>query len=113
MVLFYGDVHYGVKISNKNMLNIPTIYGDNFDEDVIYEVKFTATSKTLQDYLIEIKTASHNCLEPTKYKYELLIEVVETPKSTNGEYKHFILWQIISPNQMIDFINGLYKIDFY
>jgi len=45
MGLFYGDIHYGVKISKKIEIE------DDIYTESIYEIKFDDNSISLHDYL--------------------------------------------------------------
>ena len=104
MGILYGDIHYGVKISKKIEIE------DDIYIEQIYELKFDDNSISLNDYLDKVKNIYLNLLEPHKYKYqyELYVDMYTT---YNG-IKSNKTWQIITPEQMINFINNMYKIDF-
>lgn len=102
MGIYYGDIHYGIKISKKIIVE-----GDIFTEP-IYEVKFKDPSISLNDYLYQVANIYLNLLEPDKYIYELYVDVFTTYNGIKGDKE----WQIITREQMIHFICGMYKIDF-
>ena len=102
MGIFYGDIHYGLKISQK------IVNEDNIFFNTIYEVKFDDTSITLTDYFNEIKNTYLNLLTPSDYKYDLLVDIYTTYDGLNT-YKG---WQPISHEQMNNFINEKYKLDY-
>jgi hypothetical protein len=102
MGIYYGDIHYGIKISKK-----VEIEGDIFTEP-IYEVIFDNNTILLSDYLERIANMYLNLLEPDTYRYELLVDIFTTYNSIQGSKG----WQIITPEQMHNFIAGMYKVDF-
>jgi len=102
MGLFYGDIHYGVKISKK------IEFDDNIYTEPIYEIKFDDNSISLNDYLHKVKDIYLNLPEPIKHQYELYVDTFTTYNSITS-YKG---WQIITNEQMNNFINNMYKIDF-
>jgi len=101
MGIYYGDIHYGIKISKK------VITGDLFIEQ-IYEVIFDNNSISLNDYLYKVANIYLNLLEPEKYRYELLVDVTTTYDGIRSDKG----WQVITTEQMIHFVTGIYKIDY-
>jgi len=102
MGVFYGDIHYGIRISKK-VENID----DNFIE-TIHEVKFNNNSILLNEYLDKIKNIYLNLFESQEYRYELFVDIFTTYNGVKSDKG----WQIITTDQMINFINGIYKIDY-
>jgi hypothetical protein len=102
MGIFYGDIHYGAKISKKIEKD------DAIFLEEIYEVKFYDTSISLNDYLYILAKFYLKLLEPDSYRYELYVDITTTyngMRSNKG-------WQIVTKEQMIDFICGMYKTNF-
>jgi hypothetical protein len=102
MGIYYGDTHYGIKISKKVITE-----GDLFVEP-IYEVIFDNNSISLNDYLYKVANIYLNLLEPEKYRYELLVDITTTYDDIRSDK----CWQVITTEQMIHFITGIYKIDY-
>ena len=102
MGIYYGDTHYGIKISKKVITE-----GDLFVEP-IYEVIFDNNSISLNDYLYKVANIYLNLLEPEKYRYELLVDITTTYDGKRSDKG----WQVITTEQMINFITGIYKIDY-
>ena len=102
MGIYYGDTHYGIKISKKVITE-----GDHFVEP-IYEVIFDNNSISLNDYLYKVANIYLNLLEPEKYRYELLVDITTTYDGIRSDK----IWQVITTQQMINFITGIYKIDY-
>jgi hypothetical protein len=102
MGIYYGDIHYGVKISKK-------IYkdGDIFLEPK-YELIFDDHSMKLNDYLENVKSTYSNLLEPNEYQYELFTDMF----TTYNDIRTSKAWQPITIEQMNNFVNGMYKIDY-
>jgi hypothetical protein len=102
MGIYYGDIHYGVKIAKK-------IYrdGDIFLEPN-YEVIFDNNAILLNSYLDNVKNIYLQLLEPHRYQYELFADIFTTH---NGIVSNKA-WQRITMEQMNNFINGMYKIDY-
>ena len=102
MGIFYGDIHYGIKISKKIVIE------DNIFTELVYEIKFYDNLILLND-LDKVKDIYLElCVsEPDNYQYELFVDIFTTHDgiiSSKG-------WQIITKEQMKNFIDGLYKID--
>ena len=57
MGIFYGDIHYGVKISKKIEIQNDILI------ETIYEVKFDNNTILLNDYLNTVKNIYLNLLE--------------------------------------------------
>jgi len=98
MGIYYGDVHYGIRISKKVVID-----GDTFLEH-IYELIFEDDSR--EDVLKKVADIYSELSEPSKYRYELLVDVYTThdgPQNNKG-------WQVITAEQMTEFIGGMYKI---
>ena len=102
MGIYYGDTHYGIKISKKVITE-----GDLFVEP-IYEVIFDNNSISLNDYLYKVANIYLNLLEPEKYRYELLVDITTTYDGIISDK----IWQVITTQQMINFITGIYKVDY-
>lgn len=102
MGIYYGDIHYGVKISKK-------IYrdGDIFLEPD-YKVIFDNNAILLNGYLDNVKNIYLNLLEPNEYQYELFADMFTT---YNG-IRTSKAWQAITIEQMNNFVNGMYRIDY-
>ena len=102
MGIYYGDIHYGVKISKK-------IYrdGDIFLEPN-YEVIFDNNAILLNSYLDNVKNIYLNLLEPHRYQYELFADMCVT---YNG-IRTSKAWQRITLETMANFVNGMYRIDY-
>ena len=78
------------------------------NREPIYEIKFDDNSISLNDYLDKIKNIYLSLLEPHKYRYELFVDISTTYDSIQVDKG----WQIITAEQMIYFISGMYKIDY-
>jgi hypothetical protein len=102
MGIYYGDIHYGIKISKK------VISQCELSVEPICEVIFNDNSISLNDYLYKVANIYLNLLEPEKYRYELLVDITTTYDGVRSDKE----WQVITTEQMINFINGSYKIDF-
>jgi len=102
MGIYYGYVHYGIKISKKVLTE-----GD-FCIEPIYEVIFDNNSISLSDYLYKVANIYLNLLEPEKYRYELLVDFTSTYDGIRSDKG----WQVITTEQMINFVTGIYKIDY-
>ena len=102
MGIYYGDTHYGIKISKK------VITEGSLVVEPIYEVIFDNNSISLNDYLYKVANIYLNLLEPEKYRYELLVDITTTYDSIRSDK----IWQVITTEQMINFITGIYKIDY-
>ena len=102
MGIYNGDIHYGIKISKKVLIEDATFL------EPIYEMKFVVNSISLDDYLNNAKNVYLSLLEPHNYQYELLVDIFTTYNGIQS-YKG---WQTIKIEQMKNFIDGMYKIDF-
>ena len=102
MGIYYGDTHYGIKISKK------VITEGSLVVEPIYEVIFDNNSISLNDYLYKVANIYLNLLEPEKYRYELLVDITTTYDGIRSDK----IWQVITTEQMINFITGIYKIDY-
>ena len=97
MGIYYGDVHYGLRISKKAVID-----GEIFLEPV-YELLF---DESREDDLTNISNVYSKLSDPQGYRYELLVDVFTTydgPQSYKG-------WQVITVEQMVEFIAGKHKI---
>ena len=97
MGIYYGDVHYGIRISKKVVID-----GDTFLEH-IYELIF---DESREDVLKKVAHIYSELSESSEYRYELLVDVYTTydgPQNNKG-------WQVITVEQMTEFIGGMYKI---
>jgi len=101
MGIFYGDIHYGIKISKK------IIAEDAIFLLAIHELKFHDNSISLNDYLDKVKNIYLH-LNTDTYQYELLVDIFTTYDGN----KSFKGWQQITIEQMNNFIIDKYKIDF-
>jgi hypothetical protein len=97
MGIYYGDVHYGIRISKKVVID-----GDTFLEPV-RELIF---DESREDVLTKVADMYYKLLEPSKYRYELLVDVYTTYDGTSS-YRG---WQVINAEQMTEFIAGKHKI---
>ena len=88
MGIFYGDTHYGIKNSKKVII-------DN------HSIK-------LNDYLYNIKIIYSSLLHPENYQYELYVDLFSTYNSITDSKT----WQIITLEQMNNFINSSYQIQY-
>ena len=102
MGIYYGDTHYGIKISKK------VITEGSLVVEPIYEVIFDNNSISLNDYLYKVANIYLNLLEPEKYRYELLVDITTTYDGIRSDK----IWQVITTEQMVNFITGIYKIDY-
>jgi len=102
MGIYYGDIQYGIKISKKIITE-----GDLFVQPIC-EVIFDNNSISLNDYLYKVANIYLNLLEPENYRYELLVDVTTTYDGIRSDKG----WQVITTEQMIHFITGIYKIDY-
>ena len=102
MGLFYGDIHYGIKISKKIMNEDST-----FLEPII-ELKFDDKTISFNDYLDYINNEFLNLIDPEKYQFALYVDII----STYDQIKKCKGWQNITTEQMVNFLNNSYKIDY-
>ena len=104
MCIYYGNVHYGINISGKTEID-----GDIFLEP-IFELKFTNQTIKINDYLEQIKKFYLNLIEPEKYQYELLVDI--SSSYSNASSNNSRGYQNITYEQMTNFIDGKYKMDY-
>ena len=104
MGIFYGDIHYGIKISKKIMFEGDTVL------EPTHEIIFDDNSISLNDYLDKVKNIYLHLLDlnTDKHRFELLVDIFTTYDGNNS----FKGWQQITIEQMNKFINGKYKIGF-
>ena len=104
MGIFYGDIHYGIKISKKITSEDAIFF------EPIHELKFEDNSILLTTYLDLVKNIYLHLLdnESDSYRYELLVDIFTTFNGTQS----FKGWQQITIEQMNNFVNGMYKINF-
>ena len=102
MGIFYGDIHYGIKISKKIMFEGDTVL------EPTHEIIFDDNSISLNVYIDKVKNIYLTLLEPDKHRFELLVDIFTTYDGN----KSFKGWQQITIEQMNNFIIGKYKIDF-
>ena len=100
MGIYYGDVHYGIRISKKVVID-----GETFLEH-IHELIF---DDSREDVLIKVADMYSNLSEPHEYRYELLVDVFTTHNGMSSEKG----WQVITVEQMTEFIAGKHKIGNY
>jgi len=98
MGVFYGDVHYGIKIS-KRTEDEHSIY-----LDPIYELIFDDDSE--EDIIDKVANVYLKLNDPHNYQYELLVDVFTTHNGISSKKG----WQTISKDQMNDLIGGMYKL---
>ena len=94
MGIYYGDTHYGIRISKKVTIE---------DSEPVYELLF---DESREDDLTNISNVYSKLSDPQGYRYELLVDVFTTydgPQSYKG-------WQVITAEQMVEFIAGKHKI---
>jgi hypothetical protein len=105
MGIYYGDIHYGIKITKKSK-------EENTEEEFliepIYEIVFDNHSILLDDYLDKIKDTYLKIVEPEKYTYELFVDIFSTHNGITKDKG----WQRITMEQMNNFINGKYTINY-
>ena len=97
MGIYYGDVHYGIRISKKVVID-----GDTFLEPV-RELIF---DESREDVLTKVADIYYKLSDPSKYRYELLVDVFTTYDGTSSNKG----WQVITAEQMTEFIAGKHKI---
>jgi len=100
MGIYYGDIHYGIKISKE------VVVDDSIYLEPIYELIFVDDS---EDTLKEVANVYSNISEPGKYRYELLVDISTTHNGMSSKKG----WQNVTVEQMADFIGGMYKIGKY
>ena len=100
MGIYYGDVHYGIRISKKVVID-----GDTFLEPV-RELIF---DESREDVLKKVADMYYKLLEPSKYRYELLVDVFTTYDGPQNNKE----WQVITEEQITEFIGGKHKIGKY
>lgn len=98
MGIYYGDVHYGIRISKKVVID-----GDTFLEH-IYELIFEDESR--EDVLKKVANIYSELSDPKEYRYELLVDVYTTYDGTSCNKG----WQVITEEQINEFIAGKHKI---
>lgn len=98
MGILYGDIHYGIKISKKIVVE-----GDIFLEP-IYELIFDDDSR--EDILKKVEDIYSKLLNTYKYQYELLVDVFTTHNGIQCKKG----WRTVTSEQMIHFISGMHKI---
>lgn len=96
MGIYYGDIHYGVRISKKVLVD-----GDTFLEP-FFEIIFDDETVTINDYLIRVANIYSNLSDPDNYRYELLVDVITTYNGIQS-YKG---WQTATTEEMKNFIYG-------
>lgn len=97
MGIYYGDAHYGLRISKKVVID-----GDTFLEPV-YELLF---DESREDVLTKVSNAYSKLSEPQEYRYELLVDIFTTYDGISS-YRG---WQVITEEQMTEFVSGNKKI---
>jgi hypothetical protein len=102
MGIFYGDIHYGLKVSKKIIEDESTFL------ETIFELKFDDRTISLNDYLEKIRNLYFNMSNPEKYQFELLVDII----FTHDQIKSYKGWQIITIEQMNNCLNYIYKIDY-
>ena len=100
MGIYYGDVHYGLRISKKVVID-----GEIFLEPV-YELLF---DESREDVLTKVSNAYSKLSEPQEYRYELLVDIFTTYDGISS-YRG---WQVITEEQMTEFVSGKHKIKKY
>jgi len=110
MGIFYGDIHYGIRIFKVQRRNNQTI-DDDADDDVFLELVFELLfqpdfSATLEDSLQKICEFYGQLEDPHNYQCELLVDIFTTHDGISSKKG----WQPITAEQMTEFIAGAYKI---
>jgi hypothetical protein len=106
MGIYYGDIHYGIKITKKSKEEEYT--NDDFSIEPIYKIIFDNHSILLDDYLDKIKDIYLNTVDPNEYTYELFVDIFSTHNGITKDKG----WQRITMEQMNNFINGKYTINY-
>jgi hypothetical protein len=97
MGIYYGDVHYGLRISKKVVIE------DDIFLEPVYELLF---DESREDVLTNISNVYSKLSDPQGYRYELLVDVFTTYDGVQS-YKG---WQVITAEQMAEFVSGNKKI---
>lgn len=97
MGIYYGDIHYGIRISKKVV-----VYDNTFFEP-IYELIFDDSREYV---LTKVADIYSKLSQSSKYRYELLVDIFTTYDGTSSNKG----WQVITEEQMIEFISGKHKI---
>ena len=94
MGIYYGDIHYGIRISR------PVSLDDGLLEP-IYGLMFSSPSD-----LENVRDFYSTLTKSQEYRYFVFVDIYTTHngiQSTKG-------WQSITAEQMSDFVKGAYKI---
>jgi hypothetical protein len=102
MGIFYGDIHYGIKISKRVINEFNIIY------EPIFELLFIDKTVSLPLYLANIANIYNNLPDTENYRFELYVDITSTHYGAQS-YKG---WQQISYEEMYNFINGKFKMDY-
>jgi len=102
MGIYYGDIHYGVKISKKVLVD-----DDTFLEP-FFELIFDDETATINDYLSRVANIYSNLSDPDNYRYELLVDVITIYNGVHISKG----WQPATTEEIKNFVGGIYKIDF-
>ena len=112
MGIYYGDTHYGIRISKKVVIE------DDIFLEPVYELLF---DESREDVLTKVSNVYSKLSDPQEfttrsplsivsgipeYRYELLVDVFTTYDGTSSNKG----WQVITAEQMNEFIGGMYKI---
>ena len=74
----------------------------------IIELKFDDKTISFNDYLDYINNEFLNLIDPEKYQFALYVDII----STHDQIKKCKGWQNITTEQMVNFLNNSYKIDY-
>lgn len=98
MGIYYGDIHYGIRISKPVSLD-----GDLLELKPIYELIFSS-----QFDLEKVRDFYKTLTKPQDYRYFVCVNVYTTFNGIQGVKE----WQPITEEQMEKFVNGAYQIGF-
>jgi hypothetical protein len=100
MGIYYGDIHYGVRISKKVVID------ESIFLEPVYELLFQDDSASaVDDSLQNVATFYHELSNGVEYQYELLVDVSTTHDGGSSKKG----WQKITAEQMTEFIAGACK----
>jgi hypothetical protein len=96
MGIYYGDIHYGVRISRPVSLDGGLL-------EPIYGLIFSSQSD-----LEKVRDFYKTLTKPNDYRYFVCVDVYTTFNGIQGIKE----WQPITEEQMEKFVNGAYEIGF-
>lgn len=98
MGIYYGDIHYGIRISRPVSLD-----GDLLVLKPIYGLIFSSQSD-----LEKVRDFYKSLSIPENYRYFVFVNIYTTYKGEESSKE----WQPITEEQMEKFVNGAYQIGF-